>query len=122
MRVAVPVPLDHSRQRTQSILIIGQVALACVLRVGAGLLVRSFQAAQNVPLGFNPHHILAAELYLASTKYRSDRVRAGVFWDAMLQKVRQLPGVTETALNDNPPFYWDLIWGFATPFSVVGQP
>jgi hypothetical protein len=45
-------------QRVQAILVGLQVALACTLMIGAGLLVRSFLAAQNAPLGFNPHQLL----------------------------------------------------------------
>ena len=46
------------RRRGQSILVIGQVALACVLLIGAGLLLRSFLALQSAPLGFNNQHVL----------------------------------------------------------------
>jgi putative ABC transport system permease protein len=114
--------IGPQRQRTQSFLVVAQVALACVLLTAAGLLTRSFQAAQNMPLGLNPHHILTAELYLTSAKYKSDGPRIGAFWDAVLQKARHLPGVTAAAMNDYPPFYWELSWGFASQFSVVGQP
>src|SRR5260370_9249633 len=108
------------RQRTQSILAIGQVALACLLLSGTGLLARSFQAAQNVPLGFDPHHILIANLNLTSTKYELDGVRTRAFWDAVLEKVRQLPGVREAAMNDNLPFNFN--YEYSPFFHVVGQP
>ena len=107
------------RQRLQITLVIGQVALACVLLIGAELLVRSFQAIQSVPLGFNPNHILISELYLTSTKYELDGTRTRAFWDAVLEKVRQLPEVTQAAMNDNLPFNSD--YGFPLPFIVVGQ-
>ena len=107
------------RQRLQSALVIGQVALACVLLIGAELLVCSFQAVQSVPLGFNPRHILIAELSLTSTKYELDGVRTRAFWDAVLEKVRQLPEVAEAAMNDNLPFNYD--YGFPIPFLVVGE-
>ena len=53
-------------QRTQSALVCAQMALACVLLIGAGLLVHSFQAAQDVPLGFNPDHLLTIRVTLNS--------------------------------------------------------
>ncbi|MGA7130264.1 MAG: FtsX-like permease family protein, partial [Chthoniobacterales bacterium] len=59
----------REKYRAQTILVAGQVALACTLLVEAGLLVRSFEAAQAVTLGFNPHQILTAELKLTGSSY-----------------------------------------------------
>jgi putative ABC transport system permease protein len=116
------------RQRAQSILVIGQVALACVLLFSAGLLTRSFQAAKNVPLGFDPGHVLTAELWLKAKKYspddnqRSDQGQKQAFWAAVLEKARQLPGVQTAAFNDFPPFYFgDIDWGALTSFHIVGE-
>jgi putative ABC transport system permease protein len=95
------------------------VALACVLLIAAGLLARSFQAAQSVPLGFNPHHVLIAEIYPTSTKYTSDLRRMRPFFDAVLEKVHSLPGVTDAAMNRDLPFNWD--YGESDPFAVPGQ-
>jgi putative ABC transport system permease protein len=108
------------RQRTQSLLVIGQVALACVLLIGAGLIVRSFVTAQNVPLGFNSQNLLTATINPTAKKYQ-DAVRLRTFFDAVLEKVRSLPGVVDAAMNDNQPFEWT----FGDPnsaFQVVGQP
>jgi putative ABC transport system permease protein len=96
----------RERQRGQSILVIGQVALASVLLIGAGLLLRSFLALQNLPLGFNSHHVLLADIFLVNTKYQDDNKRKA-FFDALLNKVRHLPGITEAGLNDCLPFHWN---------------
>jgi putative ABC transport system permease protein len=116
------------RQRAQSILVIGQVALACVLLISAGLLIRSFQAAQNLPLGFDPGHVLTAELWLKAKKYspdddqRPDQGQKQAFWAGVLEKARHLPGVQAAAFNDFPPFYFgDIDWGALTSFHIVGQ-
>jgi putative ABC transport system permease protein len=87
---------------------IGQVALASVLLIGAGLMLRSFLALQSVPLGFNSHHVLVANVYLASTKY-ADGEKRKVFFDSLLDKVGRLPGVIDAGLNDGVPFgeYYD---------------
>jgi putative ABC transport system permease protein len=108
------------RYRIQTILVAAQVALACILLVGAGLLVRSFAAAQCAPLGFNPHQILSAELYLTSATYEADGVKTRAFYDAVLAKVRQLPGITGAAMNDRTPLYYD--WEDPWLFTVDGQP
>jgi putative ABC transport system permease protein len=109
------------RQRAQSILIIGQISATCALLVGTGLLARSLQAAQDLPLGFNATNMLTGELYLTSTKYRGNDAAMRAFWDALLQKTRRLPGVTEAGISDYPPFYWDFVY-WASSFNVVGQP
>jgi predicted permease len=108
------------RHRTQSILVTGQVALACVLLIAAGLFVRSFEAAQNVPLGFNPHHLLTVGIVLSSVKYETDGVQTRAFWDALMTKVRRLPGVTAAAINDFLPLKWD--WEYLSPFTIDGTP
>ena len=95
--------VGRERQRSQSILVIGQVALASVLLIGAGLLLRSFLAVQGVPLGFKSHQVLVADVYLASTKY-ADGEKRKAFFDSLLDKARQIPGVTDVGLNDCVPF------------------
>lgn len=108
----------REKYRAQTILVAGQVALACTLLVEAGLLVRSFEAAQAVTLGFNPHQILTAELKLTGSSY--DGVKTRAFWDAVLAKVRQLPGVSEVAMNDSLPLNHE--WEVLTQFTVDGEP
>lgn len=108
------------RHRVQSILVTGQVALACVLLIAAGLFVRSFEAAQDIPLGFNPHHLLTVGIGLNAVKYETDGVKTRAFWDALLTKVRRLPGVTEVAFNNNLPLKWD--WETLSPFTIKGTP
>ena len=111
------------RHRAQAMLVIGQVATACVLLISASLLARSFQATQSLPLGFDPNNTLTVELVLKAKKYLSDDAQTKLFWKTVLEKARQLAGVNAAALNDFPPFYFgDLDWGAAIPFTVVGQP
>ena len=108
------------RYRIQTILVTTQVAVACILLVGAGLLVRSFEAAQDAPLGFNPHQILTARLDLTSSSYEADAAKTIAFYDAVLAEVHQLPGVTEAAMNDRAPLYFE--WDDQRLFTVDGQP
>jgi putative ABC transport system permease protein len=108
------------KYRAQTLLVAAQVALACILLIGAGLLVRSFKAAERAPLGFNPHNVLTAELSLTSSTYETDGVKTRAFWDAVLAKVRQLPGVTEVAMDDRVPMYYD--WEGYWRFTVADQP
>jgi len=104
----------------QSIMMIGQISLTCVLLIGTGLLVRSLQAAQNVPLGFDPHNVLMAEIHLMNKKYR-DQAQADSLFAALLEKARHLPEVTAAALSDSPfCFVW--FHDFGAAFTVPGQP
>lgn len=108
------------RQRTQSILVTGQVAAACVLLIGAGLLVRSFQAFREIPLGFNPDHLISANINPTSKKY-FDMPQIRRLFTAVLQKAKELPGVTDVAMNQEQPFEWTF-GDLNAPFHVPGQP
>jgi putative ABC transport system permease protein len=107
------------RQRTQSLLMIVQVALACVMLIAAGLLLRSLQAAQSIRLGFNPSHVLTTQIYLTD-KSHQDPVRTRAFFGSLLDRVRQIHGVVDAAVNDNGPFSWED--GYSTPFLIPSQP
>ena len=108
------------RQRTQSFLVVGQVALACVLLIGAGLLVRSFQATRSLPLGLNSDHLLFANIN-PTTKNYADITRIRGLFDAVLEKARQIPGVTDAATNQQQPFEWTF-GDLNVPFHVPGEP
>jgi len=109
-----------SRQRAQSLLVVGQVSLACVLLIGAGLLARSFLAAQTVPVGFNPRDVLTTEVHLTGAKYMFDTTRQRGFWEELLAKARQLPGVEAAAINYALPLKDGI--EIMVPFTIAGQP
>ena len=109
------------RQRLQNGLIIFQVALASLLLFGGVLLARSFEAIENVPLGFNPRGVLITDIYLPDSKHGTiPQCRA--FFDSLMAKVAALPGVKSVGLTDALPFSLDDNEGFAGPFGVTGQP
>jgi len=113
------VTTGAQRQRTQSLLMIGQVALACVMLIAAGLLVRSLQAAQSITLGFNPRDVLTAQIYLTDKKH-DDPAQTRAFFESLLDRVRRLPGVVDAAVNDNAPFSWED--GYSSAFAIPSQP
>lgn len=108
----------RQRHRLQSALIIGQVALACMLLFGTGLLARSLEAAQTVPFGFDPHNLLVARVELATVRYGTGG-RSLEFFQSLLNKVRGLPGVVSASVNPNPPFNG---WSGVILFGLAGQP
>src|SRR6202022_2126970 len=88
------------RNHLRNSLVVAEIALALVLLVGAGLLLKSYARVQNIDPGFDRHNVLTAEIDLPDTKYpprgSSDYNHGQAiinFWNEALRRVRQLPGV-----------------------------
>jgi len=90
------------RQRLRGALVVAEVALALMLLVGAGLMIRSFTHLQNVPLGFAPNHVLTMRLTLPTAKYGQGAPRVNYF-DQLLQRLRATPGVIDASAVINLP-------------------
>jgi predicted permease len=88
---------------TRATLVVAETALALVLLVGAGLLVKSFARLQEVNPGFSADNVLTAQLALPATRYPNPTARAA-FWTRLIDQVRTLPGVTAVGLTSNVPF------------------
>lgn len=86
----------RGRHRLRRMLTAVEVALALMLLVGAGLLVRSFIQLQRAPLGYDPAQTLAAALDLPRTRYQTP-VQRQAFYDRILEEARALPGVSDVA-------------------------
>jgi putative ABC transport system permease protein len=92
------------RNQIRNSLVVVEVALALVLLVGAGLLLKSYARVQNIDPGFDRRNVLTAEIDLPQPKY-PERGSADYdhgdaitnFWNEALRRVRQLPGVEATA-------------------------
>ncbi|HEX8457751.1 MAG TPA: ABC transporter permease [Pyrinomonadaceae bacterium] len=80
------------RLRARSLLVVSEVALALVLLISAGLLLKSFISLQKVRPGFAPEGVLTAEIGLPEQKYKDDKSIAD-FYRQVIARVRQLPGV-----------------------------
>jgi predicted permease len=104
--------------RLRTGLVVAQVALATVLLVGAGLLVESFRAARGVTLGFRPDGVLALRVQLPRRAYAEPAARAH-FVDAVLDRVRALPGIAASGYTSAVPLVWK---GGTNGFSAEGEP
>ena len=92
-----------ARQRLRGALVVAEVALAVVLVVGAGLMIRSFSALQDVDTGFDPEGLLTFRLYLSPSDYPQATAQMA-FFDQLTDRLRALPGVTSaSAMNGLPP-------------------
>jgi predicted permease len=105
-----------SRLRTG--LVVAEVALATVLLVGAGLLVQSFRAARGVTLGFRPDGVLTLRVQLPRRAYAAPVARTE-FVDAVLDRVRTLPGVAAVGFTGAVPLVWK---GGTDGFVPEGEP
>jgi putative ABC transport system permease protein len=83
-------------------LVVGQVALAIMLLVGAGLLIRSFTRVTGLDLGFRPPHLLTAFINLPPSRYGEPSHQAA-FFDEALRRIERLPGVEAAAVSDSVP-------------------
>ena len=83
-------------------LVVAELALAVVLLLGAGLLVRSFNKLVNVDLGFERENVLTARIGLPRSKYaKPEQVRA--FYGELVQRVKSLPGVESAGTINHTP-------------------
>ena len=100
--------------RARAFIIAGQVAVACLLLLGALLLGRSFHALLTADRGYQPEHVLTAALPLPDSSYTGHR-RAEIA-SHLLARVRQLPGVTAAAITATLPLAGgEILSGFTMP-------
>jgi predicted permease len=85
------------RHRTQSVFVVVEMALALVLLVGAGLMIRSLTTIWRVDPGFDSYHVLTTRVSFPSSIASPDAVRA--LWREMDGKLRAVPGVTANTLS-----------------------
>jgi predicted permease len=90
-------------------LVVAEVALACVLLVGAGLLLRSFSALLQVNLGFQPQHAMAWRVDTPRTFKSGAEVES--YFGGALRRVAALPGVEAVGLSDTLPLGRNRTWG-----------
>jgi predicted permease len=93
----------HDRRRFVSTLVVSEVALALVLLVSAGLLIRSFTTLANVDPGFANANVAVLQVFPYGSRYRTDDQRQ-VFFDQALERMRAVAGVERAGLVSAMPF------------------
>jgi putative ABC transport system permease protein len=106
------------RQRLRGLLVAAEFALALMLLVSAGLLVKSYARIQAVSPGFDPEHVLTMRLVLPDAKYK-DLAAQRTFYDALFARLRVLPGVEAVGGNNLLPFGGG---GGSRSMLIEGQP
>jgi predicted permease len=92
-------------------LVVSEIAFACMLLVGAGLLIRSFLRVLDVKLGFQPER--AAALRIDPSFRISGLIQQNSFIDNVLHNVRSVPGIVAAGITDCLPLRDDRSWGVA---------
>jgi putative ABC transport system permease protein len=107
----------HARGKMSGMLVIGQVALSVLLLIGAALLLRSYERLLKVDPGFEPTNVLTMNISLPTVKYSKPNQETD-FFDEVLRRVAQVPGVQSAAISAALPLSWKRI----TPMLPEGQP
>ena len=105
-------------QRLRSLFVVTQVALALVLLIGAGLLVKSFNRLQSVAPGFEPNNLLTMQLNLPRKKYDTDGKILN-FYKQAVEHLQEIPGVEVAGANSFFPFAGPHA---GTNIDIEGQP
>lgn len=99
----------RSGAAVRSVLVVTEVALACVLLVGAGLLIRSFNSILQVNLGFQPRHALAWRIDPSRQLKNGEQVDG--YLRGMAESISALPGVEAVGFTDTLPLGRNRSWG-----------
>jgi predicted permease len=96
--------------RLRSTLVVTEIALACVLLVGAGLLLRSFLRVLDVDLGFEPSRAAAISVDSADG---GNMAKQAATWQEVVRRASAIPGVEVAGISDNLPMSRNRSWGIA---------
>jgi putative ABC transport system permease protein len=108
---------NRHREKARGLLVIAQVALAMVLLVGAGLLVRSFIRMRSASPGFEARGTLTMQTYLPVARYPLARQKIA-FYSAAIRNMQSVPGVEAASISTALP----VLANHGTPFLFEGQP
>jgi putative ABC transport system permease protein len=104
--------------RLRGVLVASEMALAVLLLVGSGLLLRSFSRLQDVPPGFQTDHLLVADIPLSQTTYAKPEQRYQ-FFDRLVERANVLPGVRSAGAASFLPVSGG---GSVIHFNITGHP
>jgi putative ABC transport system permease protein len=114
-RTAGPGPAGR---RVRGALAIGELAVACVLVIGAGLVLKSFWHLMQVSPGFATEHVLTGSIELPQARY-PDGPQIMAFYQTLLERLRQVPGIQAAGVTNNLPMTGS---GSTTWLALEGRP
>ena len=116
--------LGRKHERLRSVLVVSEVALACMLLVSAGLLLRSFLKVLDVDLGFEPDRAASIKVEYddsAPTEEASQTKRAAIFQE-ILERISAVPGVEAAGMADYLPLGPNRSWDTPVPQGKIFDP
>lgn len=108
----------RGQHRLRAGFVVTQVALTMVLLVVAGMMIRMVTRYRHADLGFDPAHILTAQINLSQARYAGHDMIAD-FYQPLFDRVRQIPGVRAVGAIDILPID---SWGSNSDIHIAGQP
>jgi len=116
--------LGRKHERVRSILVITEVALACVLLVSAGLLLRSFLKVLDVDLGFQPDRAASVKVDYDDNAPtgNASALKRGVIFQQIITRVSALPGVEAAGMADYLPLGPNREWDSPVPQGKTFSP
>lgn len=110
--------IGRSRSKLRGILVVGEVSLAFVLLMSAGLLIRSFFQMQRADTGFDSTNVMTAGLPLSDKRY-PDPVQLDIYLRQIVSNLESVPGVRDVAFTSALPMQG---WGYGMPFQISDRP
>lgn len=107
----------RSNRRISHYLVAAEIALAAVLLLSAGLMIKSLRQIHTIDAGFNPEHLLTMTINLPTQRY--SKPQASNFSSELIERIKPLPSVQQVSLSSDVPLGDD---GSSTNISVEGQP
>jgi putative ABC transport system permease protein len=104
--------------RLRSVLVVSELALSVMLLIGAGLLIKSLWQLEHADPGFTPASVLGMRVSVPTSQYPGSRERA-VLYQQMVDRIRAIPGVEDTAAINDLPFSGSRT---TTSFDIDGLP
>jgi putative ABC transport system permease protein len=105
------------QNKARGVLVVAELALAVLLLIGAGLLIRTFTALRSVAPGFDAHNVLTMETALTGTRFEKTAA-ISLMADQVLERVQAIPGVESAAASS----YLPLDSGLGLGFIIEGRP
>jgi putative ABC transport system permease protein len=109
---------DSGGQGSLSVLVVCEVALCLILLIGAGLMIRSLEALNNVNPGLDVHNVLTMTISVPPKKFVAP-FEENAFFDQVIRRFRALPGIESAAAIDSLPL---TDGGSTQPIAIAGRP
>lgn len=106
-----------TRHRLRKLLAVSEIALALVLLVGAGMMIRTFMKMQNTSLGFNTDNVMTMKIMTTGNQY-TESFRSAGFFQQLIERLKAVPGTQAVAVTNMLPLSGE----FGNSFKIEGGP